>query len=60
MMPSVTLNPPIVDPSELRQSIFRHMTHSLGLDPKELTPRGAFRSVELAVRDLMVERLFAT
>ena len=42
------------------QAIKRHVTCSLGMSTAELAPRDAFRATELAIRDILVERLFAT
>ncbi len=54
------MNIPIVGKTTLRQEIQRHGTCSLGLSISEMTPRDAFRATELALRDLMVERLCET
>ncbi len=59
-MSTTTLSRPITNKTTLRQAIKRHVTCSLGMSTAELAPRDAFRATELAIRDILVERLFAT
>src|SRR5689334_14505898 len=59
-MSVVTANRAIPDRAGLKEAILRHVTYSLGMNPKDLAPREAFRAVALAARDLAVERLLAT
>jgi starch phosphorylase len=57
-MPAATASAPPAH--SLREGFLRHATHSLGMNPSEMTSRDAFRAVELAVRDLLVERVLDT
>jgi starch phosphorylase len=59
-MQAVTTNRAISDKTSLREAFLRHVTYSLGMTAKELSPREAFRAVALAVRDLTVEHRLAT
>ena len=44
----------------LRQSVQRHLTYSLGLAPDEVAPRPVFQALALAVRDRRVDALLET
>src|SRR5271155_4209745 len=59
-MSSANSIPSIGGKSDLKQGILRHITHTLGIAVEEMQPRDGFRAVELAVRDLLVERMLAT
>ena len=47
--------PPMKDGFDLRQSLLRHVTYSLGTTWDRLPPRDAFMALALAVRDRMIE-----
>ncbi|MCE9533523.1 MAG: glycogen/starch/alpha-glucan phosphorylase [Planctomycetes bacterium] len=59
-MSTKILNSPNAAKAAVKESVYRHMTHTLGIDPADMTPRDGFRALELAIRDLLVERMLAT
>ena len=59
-MESVVEKKPDLSTAELRESIRRHVRYSLGREWRNLSGREIFSAVALAVRDLLVDRMFQT
>ena len=59
-MESVVQTKPDQSTAELRESIRRHVRYSLGREWRNLSGREIFSAVALAVRDLLVDRMFRT
>lgn len=59
-MPSRELSGTPARRDAFRSGVYRHIKQTLGMTPSALTNRDVFRAVELAVRDVLVDRMVET